>query len=97
VIQSARVEKQKKNKDGSIAKRPEVWHRCNLCKELVKKINLDHVSPVVALDKSYSDYTLDEYVKRLDCKIDNLQVLCVDCHKKKTAEERKQRRQAKCQ
>ena len=72
-------------------------YRCILCNEVFNssKINLDHVSPVVAIGKKYTDYTWDELVTRLWCSEDNLQVLCTDCHKKKTKKEASLRKKAR--
>ena len=92
VIKGARVEKEKINKDGSVSKRPAVWYTCNSCNNLTKKVDIDHIEPIIEPGKTYKDYTLDEILARLDCSVDNLQVLCQDCHKEKTTEERKRRR-----
>lgn len=48
-----------------------------------KDIHVDHIEPV----GSYYDW--NEFVDRLFCPAENLQVLCKECHKGKTADERK--------
>ena len=100
LLEKSRVELPKYKKDGTLAKKPAVWFRCALCTELVKQPNteVDHIEPVVEIGKTRSDYTLDEYIKRLDCDPSNLQLICKLCHKHKSGEERKKRQEAKkCQ
>ena len=95
VIQNARVERLRKNKDGSTAKKPEVWHMCAQCKELCKTYDIDHREPVVEIGKTYRDYTFDEYFQRLNCDISNLQLLCTKCHDEKTIIEKNLRQEEK--
>ena len=62
------------------------------------KMNVDHIEPVIPLDKSYDDLTLDEITERIVCEPENLQLLCKACHDKKTEIEkdiRKEHRKAK--
>ena len=92
LMANARVEIPKKNKDGSLSKRPEVWSKCNICKKLTKKIEIDHIGPVVEIGKTYKDYTWDELIQRIDCNLENLQVICPNCHKDKTKQEREKRK-----
>lgn len=68
---------------------------CSDCKNTfgITKIAVDHIDTVIPLDKTIEDMTLDEVVERMFCEKSNLQVLCKEiCHKKKTAEERKERK-----
>lgn len=60
-----------------------------------KNVFVDHIDPVV--DPAVGFTTWDEYVERMFCEADNLQVLCMSCHDVKTQKERdiaKQRRAA---
>lgn len=50
-----------------------------------KEVSVDHIEPVGTL-KDYED--LPEFVQRLFCGIEGLQILCSSCHSKKTKEER---------
>ena len=63
-------------------------YRCAICKELfpLKGVVVDHVVQVGTL-KGYDD--LPNFVRRLFCGKDNLQVVCKKCHKKKNKEEKK--------
>jgi len=62
-----------------------------------KGIQVDHIEPVVPIGKTSREMTWDELVDRLYCDIENLQVLCTKCHKKKSAEERSLRQDVKRQ
>jgi hypothetical protein len=77
-----------------------VHFKCALCgrffldKKGAKEIAVDHIEPVVPVDRPLTG--VGEYVERLYCKEENLQVLCnytklrdgvKACHKIKTAEE----------
>lgn len=55
---------------------------CAKCRKDFPKtsVQVDHIEEVV-LDKFT---TWDEFIERLFCNSDNLQVLCIPCHKKKT-------------
>lgn len=53
-------------------------YRCAKCKILTSKPQVDHISPV----GKFLDWNM--YIERLFCPIENLQVLCWDCHKVKT-------------
>ena len=50
-----------------------------------KEVVVDHISPVV--DPKQGFVSWDVFIERLFCPKDNLQVLCVPCHKIKTKEE----------
>lgn len=72
---------QKLNKStGRLAKH----YKCNACKKEYpsKQIQIDHVVPIGKCG------TWDEFISRLFCEQDNLQALCLTCHKKKTKQER---------
>lgn len=104
VKQKVRSEHPQYNKDGSLAKKPAVRYKCSACGKLFKgtEIAADHVIPVVDIDESFVDW--NEFIKRLWCNEDGLQMLCsyklkynhlhdnvTSCHNLKTAEERKAR------
>ena len=59
--------------------------RCNHCGNEFTSTNIevDHIQPI-GYDKSW-----DEFIHKLFCEADNLQVLCKECHKIKTKEEKK--------
>ena len=48
---------------------------------------VDHVEPVV--DPKHGFVSWDELIKRLFCEADGFQILCHECHKNKTSDERK--------
>lgn len=66
---------------------------CNSChKEFpTKEVQVDHIHPIVNPDKGFTSW--DDVIDRLFCSVDGLQVLCTQCHKSKTAEENKTRKQ----
>lgn len=60
----------------------------------VKNVHVDHIKPII--DPAVGFTTWDDCINRMFCELDNLQVLCGDCHDKKTEEEKliaKQRRE----
>lgn len=71
-------------------KRTKWEYQCAECKEWFKskEVQVDHIESAGSL-KSYED--LPDFVRRLFCEADNLQVMCKPCHKTKTQEERKRR------
>ena len=64
-------------------KRQKFEYQCNNCKDWFpeKKINVDHIIGAGSLNCSTD---LPGFVERLFCEQDNLQVLCTECHDKKT-------------
>lgn len=62
-------------------------YRCNGCKKEfpLKSVQVDHIEPVVAQDGFAS---WDVFIDRLFCEKENLQTLCIGCHKTKTLKER---------
>jgi 5-methylcytosine-specific restriction endonuclease McrA len=70
------------------------WYLCAGCNQSVpasrdkkKNVFVDHVQPIVDPIKGFT--TWDDFVNKLFCEVDNLQLLCRDCHDKKSTEERK--------
>jgi 5-methylcytosine-specific restriction endonuclease McrA len=69
-------------------RRLQKWeYQCGQCKNWFpeKNINVDHITPAGQL-RSAND--LPQFVETLFCEIDNLQVLCSDCHDSKTKREK---------
>lgn len=82
-INSALVGTQVNSTTGRLAKH----YRCAKCDGFfpAKAIQVDHKDPIIPLT---GFTTWDEVIDRMFCEKENLQVLCVDCHKIKTAGER---------
>ena len=66
-------------------------YQCCKCKNAfnANKINVDHIDSIVPIGVKQKDMSIDEYVNRLFCPVENLQVLCEEDHKIKTKEGRK--------
>lgn len=79
--------------------RPRVkrWAWCDLCGAVnpAYTMAVDHIVPLVPLDKTLEEMSWDTVVDRLWCDKKNLQLLCKTCHDSKSAIERKQRKKAK--
>lgn len=79
--------------------RPRVtkWSFCGECGliEPKYKMQVDHVSPVIELTETLEDLTWDALVDRIWCNEENLRPLCQECHKFKSKEENKKRREYK--
>ena len=67
-------------------------YKCNSCtKEFVlKDVQVDHIKPLVPVT---GFTTWDEVINNMYCEADNLQVLCVDCHKIKSNAEKASRKE----
>lgn len=72
---------------------------CAGCGEIVpltvnkkKNVFVDHIEPVVSPEEGFKDW--DTYINRMFCEMDNLQVLCKNCHDRKTREEKERRKDA---
>ena len=57
------------------------------------KVHIDHIEPVICPKEGFT--TWDSYIDRMFCPIEGLQVLCSDCHDKKTEKEDEIRKQQK--
>ena len=68
-------------------KRKKWWYQCADCKQLFdgKNVSVDHIEPVGTLLKK-SD--IADFIEKLFCSADKLQVLCDNCHDLKTYMER---------
>ena len=63
------------------------------CSEVpAKDIVIDHIDPVVDPQQGFVSW--DVFIERLFCGKDNLQALCVPCHKIKTKEETNGRKES---
>jgi 5-methylcytosine-specific restriction endonuclease McrA len=71
-------------------KRQKFEYQCNHCKNWYaeKNINVDHIIPAGTLTCAND---LPGFVERLFVEAEGLQVLCSNCHDKKTAKERENR------
>lgn len=78
-------------------KRVTRWGRCAKCHkvEASYKLEVDHIDPVVPLDTSADEMSLDELADRHWCDERKLQALCDDCHNSKTKDENAERRRLK--
>jgi 5-methylcytosine-specific restriction endonuclease McrA len=76
-----------KRKSLSENKRLKWEYKCAKCKKWFKRasVQVDHIVPAGTL-KSAHDLPL--FVEKLFCEAEGLQVLCCECHKTKTNEER---------
>lgn len=70
-------------------------YQCAGCGNLFKQadVQVDHIDPVVSVTDGFIDW--NEYIMRMFCEADGLQVLCSECHGIKTQNERQQRKEAK--
>lgn len=83
-LNEAKTEKKINERTGRLAQH----YRCSGCDNqyTAKEVQVDHVRPVVEPTQGFT--TWDNYISRLFCSKDNLQVLCTTCHKLKTAKEK---------
>lgn len=65
-------------------------YKCSICTKWwkMKQVEVDHIKPAGAL-RCYAD--LPSFVNNLLCEEDNLRVVCKECHKIVTEEQRKNR------
>lgn len=87
VLDEAKTEKKVNPDTGRLAQH----YRCNGCKKefVQSQVQVDHIVPVV---KATGFTTWDDYINSLFCSKDNLQVLCLGCHKIKSKDENAVRR-----
>ena len=60
-----------------------------LTKDKKKNVFVDHKESVVDTKEGFQGW--DVFIERLFCEEENLEVLCKDCHDRKSAEEREER------
>ncbi len=77
--------------------RVKVWCKCAACgkPEAKSYMIVDHILPVIPLDTTMEEMSLDDVVNNLWCDRNNLQVLDQLCHDVKTKEEKQLRKQYK--
>lgn len=87
VLNAAKRGKQINGATGRIAEH----YECACCHSLfpAKSVAVDHIDSVVALT---GFTTWDDVIARLFCEADGLQVLCTNCHKIKSNQEREERK-----
>ncbi len=87
-LNEAKTEKKTNTKTGRVAQH----FRCNHCKMEfpASSVQVDHTIPVV--DPKVGFISWDEFIARLFCSKENLQVLCTQCHDLKTQGERNLRK-----
>lgn len=69
------------------------WYKCEECKTEREKIEVDHIEPVIKPEDGFTDW--NSYIRSKFVEADKLQGICRDCHKKKTQNENKIRREIK--
>lgn len=86
VLNSAKLGKRVNEKTGRLAEH----YKCSSCGGAfpAKEVQVDHISPVVDVS---GFTTWDSVIDRMFCEKDNLQVLCLGCHKIKSAAEKAER------
>jgi ribosomal protein L44E len=72
--------------------RQAIHYTCASCKHEypAREIQIDHIEAVVIPEEGFVSW--DKFISRLFCSKENLQALCVTCHKKKTKEETERRK-----
>ena len=87
-LRAAKTDKKINVKTGRMAQH----YKCTGCNEefTAKGVVVDHIEPVIPVGIGFT--TWDEYIKRMFCSIEKLQVLCGSCHDVKSKEERRQRK-----
>jgi 5-methylcytosine-specific restriction endonuclease McrA len=89
VLEAAKTDKHINPATGRLAQ----FYRCAECNEeqTSKNMEVDHILPVVPPTGFVS---WDNVIERLFCGPENLQVLCVPCHKAKSKEEQQIRKKS---
>lgn len=79
--------------------RPRVkkWGRCTVCKQptALYQLEVDHLDPIIPVNKTLEDLTWDEVVARVFCDPNNLDTKCKPCHYKKSKLENQERAKAR--
>ena len=90
VLAEAKRGKMINEKTGRLAEH----YECAICHHLfpANDVQVDHILPIVGVEGFIS---WDELIRRTFCDKEGLQVLCRSCHKTKSQEENKERRNNK--
>lgn len=88
VLKAARTEKKINKATGRMAQH----YQCCACKDEfpLSKMRADHIEPVVCPHKGFVDW--NTYIERMFCVKENLQAICIGCHKMKSDEEKEKRK-----
>lgn len=89
-LKAAQTEKKINKKSGRLAQH----FLCGCCggEFTSKDVQVDHIKPVVDPTKGFKSW--DSFVENLFCESNNLQVLCLDCHRQKTYQEKLEKKNA---
>ena len=87
-LRAAKTEKKINEKTGRMAQH----YRCAGCLQEfpLSKMRADHIEPVVCPHKGFVDW--NTYIERMFCVKENLQAICIGCHKMKSDEEKEKRK-----
>ncbi len=87
-LKEAFVGRKENKKTGKLA----MHYKCAKCKKqfVAADVQVDHVLPVV--DPKVGFVSWDDFINRIFCEIENLQVMCKPCHKVKTELEKAERK-----
>lgn len=72
------------------AKTSDGYYRCEKCRGLADKVQIDHIAPAVPLT-GWDNW--DGFITRLFIESDQMQAICERCHNKKTLVEQKTRKE----
>lgn len=75
-----------------LARKSPNQYECAMCKGLFssKETQVDHRNPIVDMEKGFT--TFDEYIERLFCEVEELDLLCRTCHSSKSFSETQMRK-----
>lgn len=88
VLKEACIGKRQNKATGRMA----YHYKCAKCRKVFPSIDVqvDHKITAIDIEKGFTSW--DDYIARLFCSSENLQVLCSNCHKQKTKGENEIRR-----
>jgi len=74
------------------SKRMSAHYKCKKCKGdfPTSQVQVDHIKPIVDPKIGFTNF--EDFAQNLFCPIENLQVLCKECHNKKTSKENEARK-----